>query len=325
VRAVSAYAKPGGFTPAFSANLRAAGWVLLRSRANVWHFVFAPNMRTSGAGRALARLRRVPVVQTVASPPRTFSAPDRLFFGDVVVAQSAWTRAQIERSYEQVRLPPPRLAVLPPPVPELTLPSDDALARARASIRVDASTDYIVYPGDLETSAGAATTAELALRLAVSHPHAITVFAYRQKTPRAVEIAAELAARLPPEKTRFVRNAPDILALLAGARAVVFPVDDLWGKVDLPIVLLEAMWLGTPIVALAQGPLADLKSVEAVPSLALNDWHMKVTSVLESAEKREFIRVRQREELEQRHRARTVARGYEDLYLELCERDQRAR
>jgi len=325
LRAVNAYASSGGFTPAFSANLRAAGWVLFASRASVWHFVFAPNPRTSGVGRTLARIRRVPVVQTVASPPRDFSRPRRLFFGDIVVAQSAWTRARIEQSYDQARIAPPKLVVLPPPVPELTAPSEEARARARASIRVDAGTDYVIYPGDLETSAGARSTAELALRLAVSHPSAVTVFAYRRKTPRAVEVAAELATRLPPEKTRFVENAPDILALLAGARAVVFPVDDLWGKVDLPIVLLEAMSLGTPIVALSQGPLADLKSVESVSSLDAQAWHAQVTAVLDSQEKREFIRVRQRAELEARHRARSVARGYEDLYLELAERHGRVR
>ncbi len=325
VRAVAAYGAPGGFTPAFSANLRAASWVLFRSRASVWHFVFAPNPRTSMAGRALSRIRRVPVVQTVASPPRDFTRPERLFFGDIVVAQSAWTRAQIERSYAEARRPQPKLVVLPPPVPELAVPSETALARARESIGVDATTDYVIYPGDLETSAGARTTAELALRLAVSHPKCITVFAYRKKTPRALEVAAGLRARLPAEKTRFVENAPDILALLAGARAVVFPVDDLWGKVDLPIVLLEAMWLGTPIVAFAEGPLADLASVEKVSSLDANDWHTQVTNVLESAEKREFIRARQRAELAVRHSAPTVARGYEDLYLELAERSEHAR
>lgn len=320
VRSVEAYAAPGGFSPAFSANLRAASWVLFRSRASVWHFVFAPNARTSMAGRALARIRRVPVVQTVASPPRSFARPERLFFGNVVVAQSAWTRANIETSYDEAGKVPPKLAVLPPPLPELSVPSEAALAKARASIGVNADTDYVIYPGDLETSAGAHTTAELALRLAVSHPKCVTVFAYRRKTPRALEIAAALRTRLPSEKTRFVENAPDILALLAGARAVVFPVDDLWGKVDLPIVLLESMWLGTPVVAFSEGPLADLTSVEKVASLEPNAWLTQVTSVLDSPEKREFIRVRQRAELTLRHSARTVARGYEDLYLELTER-----
>ncbi len=34
------------------------------------------------------------------------------------------------------------------------------------------------------------------------------------------------------------------------------PVDDLHGKVDLPIVLLEALTLGTPALVLDEGPLS---------------------------------------------------------------------
>src|SRR3712207_6253564 len=91
VRSVPVYSDAGSYTPAFAQSLRAAAWVLLRSDADVWHFVFAPNARTSRAGRLLKRARSVPVVQTIASPPRSFAAVDDLLFGDVIVAQSRWT------------------------------------------------------------------------------------------------------------------------------------------------------------------------------------------------------------------------------------------
>jgi hypothetical protein len=318
VRMVPAYGAPGAFTPALSANLRAAGWLLLGSRASVWHFVFAPNARTSSAGRVLSRIRRVPVVQTVASPPRSFDRPDTLFFGDVVVAQSAWTRRAIEASYEASGLPAPRLCVIPPPVPDVSTPSAQALAAARSALGLDAGARYLIYPGDLETSSGADTTAALAERLAVSVPDLVTVFAYRRKSPGAVAVAERLSARLPRQQTRFAENVPDILALLAGALAVVFPVDDLWGKVDLPIVLLEAMALGVPVMALDHGPLSDLSGVVQVANLDVDGWHAEVTALLHNAERRAFIAARQHEGLEARHRASSVARAYEDLYVELA-------
>ena len=56
----------------------------------------------------------------------------------------------------------------------------------------------------------------------------------------------------------------DLPALLATALAVMFPVDNLYGKVDLPLVLLEAMALGTPIVAASGGPLEELEAVRLV-------------------------------------------------------------
>ncbi len=115
----AAYRGAGSFAPAFADNLRAATWLAARSRAAVWHFVFAPNPRSSGAGRMLKRLRRVPVVQTVASPPREFRAIETLLFGDVVVAQSHWTKKNIENAAEAEGVTAPRVEVIPPPVPEL--------------------------------------------------------------------------------------------------------------------------------------------------------------------------------------------------------------
>ncbi|MEP7049906.1 MAG: glycosyltransferase [Pseudomonadota bacterium] len=317
VRSVAAYGTPGGFTPAFSANLRAAAWVLLGSRASVWHFVFAPNARTSRAGSVLKRARRVPVVQTVASPPRSFADPQSLFFGDVLVAQSAWTRAQIESSFEGSGLRAPPIAVIAPPVPDLDAPSTADVNSVRRELNLSPQQRYVIYPGDLETSSGAEATAALAQRLAALLPDVVTVFAYRRKTPAADAVAARLRASLPPAHTRFVENAPNILALLAGAGAVLFPVDDLWGKVDLPIVLLEAMQLGVPVLALDQGPLCDLSGVVKVPDLAVQSWLAAVSSVLGDDARAAHVAAEQRAALDDRHRAASVARAYEDLYLGL--------
>jgi glycosyltransferase involved in cell wall biosynthesis len=317
-RSVAAYGAPGGFTPAFSANLRAAAWVLLASRANVWHFVFAPNARTSGAGKWLRRLRRVPVVQTIASPPRSFADPQTLFFGDILVAQSAWTRSAVESSYEGSGLCAPRIAVIPPPVPDLAPPSAAEIAAVRQDLALAPEQRYLLYPGDLETSSGAEATAALADRIPSALPNLVTVFAYRRKSPRAAEVATRLAARLPKAHTRFLENAPNILALLAGAAAVVFPVDDLWGKVDLPIVLLEAMALGIPVIVLDQGPLQDLQSVAKVPTLDAASWLAEVAQLLADPVRRALQIAAQHATLAARHAPPVVARAYEDLYLELA-------
>lgn len=318
VRSVAAYGAPGAFTPAFSANLRAAAWVLLRSRASVWHFVFAPNARTSSAGKLLRRVRGVPVVQTIASPPRSFADPQALFFGDVLVAQSAWTRRAIETSYEGSGMRAPRIEVIPPPVPDLSPPSTAEIAAVRRDLGLTPEQRYLLYPGDLETSSGAEATAALAERVPNALPGVVTVFAYRRKSARAPEVATRLAARLPPAHTRFLENAPHILALLAGAAAVVFPVDDLWGKVDLPIVLLEAMALGVPVVVLDQGPLQDLGGVLKVPSLDPVHWLAEISALLADPARCAALSAGQRAALVERHAAAVVARAYEDLYLELA-------
>ena len=110
----------------------------------------------------------------------------------------------------------------------------------------------------------------------------------------------------------------NILALLAGAAAVVFPVDDLWGKVDLPIVLLEAMALGVPVIVLDRGPLQDLQGVLKVPSLDAASWLTQIASLLADSARCAALVANQRAALAERHAAAVVARAYEDLYLELA-------
>ena len=251
------YGHAGGFAPGLRQNARAAAWLLLFSRADLWHFVFAPNRRSSQMARALRAARRIPVVQTVASPPRSFANPHQLLFGDVVVAQSEWTRRQFVEAAEAQR-PLPPLFVIPPPAPQVPQPTREARLLARQQLGIGETAPLFLYPGDLEVSRGAELVAELVIPLRERLPGAHVVFAYRDKSSRAAIHAEQLRGRLPTSFTHVVPNVPDIHALVAAATAVLFPVLDLYGKVDLPIVLLEAMALGTPVMALDEGPLASL-------------------------------------------------------------------
>jgi phosphatidylinositol alpha-1,6-mannosyltransferase len=312
VQAHPVYRSSGRFSPDLGANARAAAWLALRARADVWHYVFAPNARTSGAGRLLKALRRVPVVQTVASPPRSFN--EAWFFGDVVVAQSEWTRQRIEAALGRAGRESVHLEVIPPPVPTLQQPDSKRLRGARQALGIDADAALFVYPGDLETSSGAETVARVVSELIRRVPGAVVVFAYRAKTPRAAHIAADLRRRLPNHAVRVAGEVTDFLALVAGATAVLFPVDDLYGKVDLPIALLESMQLRVPVVCLDAGPLRELAGavklrgdierslIEQCESLARD--HSRAAEIVEAAHGA-VIR---------RHAPATVARAYEALY-----------
>ncbi|MEB2311336.1 MAG: glycosyltransferase family 4 protein [Sorangiineae bacterium] len=320
VRAEPVYAGAGGFAPSLADNARAALWLLTRSHSDVWHFVFAPNPRTSMIGRTLSSLRRVPVVQTVASPPRSFEGLGRLLFGDVVVAQSRWTRERITEQGGGAL----RVEIIPPPVGALLARSADATARVRHQLDISEGAPLFVYPGDLETSGGAEAVARCVAPLVQAHPDAVVVFAYREKTAAAARIAEALERRLRSPNVRLVRELPDVLALISGARAVLFPVDDLHGKVDLPIVLLESMALGVPVVVLDHGPLAELEGATKVPlgddaalvrvALAVSDDEATRARTIEAA----------RAAIRRRYDARVIAGAYERLYEELASRGRGA-
>jgi phosphatidylinositol alpha-1,6-mannosyltransferase len=317
VELLPVYRDSGRFAPALSQNVRGGLLLLGPKLADVWHFVFAPNPSTSRFGAWLRRIRRVPTVQTIASPPRSFDAIESLLFGDVVVAQSTWTRRQIEA---RLGSRAPRLSVIPPPVPSLKAPTPAEQLAVRRTLGVSEDALLFVFPGDLEVSRGAERVADLVDPLVRELPNAVVVFAYREKTPRAAEIAELYQSRLSRTHTRFVSQIDSILGLVAMSTAVLFPVDDLWGKVDLPIVLLEAMVLGVPVVAVDRGPLADLPEAVLVPDGDAGALLKAAISLGRDADFSRTVAERQRRAVRERHAAHVVAAAYEELYLELAAR-----
>jgi glycosyltransferase involved in cell wall biosynthesis len=309
VETVDVYRGGDRFSPGLAQNLRAAAWLLSRSDADVWHFVFAPNPRSSAVGRWLSRIRGAPVVQTIASPPKSFEQVERLLFGQIVVAQSRWTKDQIGSSR--------RLEVIPPPAPALPKRSTDKERALRRTLEIGEHAPIFVYPGDLETSSGAERVAAAVDPIVAEIPDAIIVFAYRDKTPRAAPIARALAGRLDPGRVRFTNNLPNVLTLVATSAAVLFPVDDLWGKVDLPIVLLEAMSLGVPVVVLDQGPLCDLRGVVRIAPEDDTALVREAIALLRETAHRSRVIEAQKDAIFRYHRAEVVARAYERLYLEV--------
>lgn len=320
------YRAPGRYAPALSENLRAAAFLLTTARADLWHFVFAPNPRASRIARLILAGRRVPSVQTVASPPKSFERLDRILFGDVVVAQSRWTLDRIEQAWldqNGEKSNAPRTVLVPPPLGPLTRRSEDAVRAVRQSLVISETAPIFVYPGDLETSGGAEAVAAALPELVRELPDAVVVFAYRAKSPRAHEVASSLGRRLDPRHARFAATLEDVLPLIQTSSAVLFPVDDLWGKVDLPIVLLEAMALGVPIVTLDAGPLQELGGVLHVRP---GDAAALVRSALDLVRDqglRERVTSEQRAHVISRNGAEVVARAYEKLYFELLERSSR--
>lgn len=319
IASVPVYSNAGRHAPSLGENLRAAGWVLARSHADLWHFVFAPNPRTSQVGRWLARLRQKPVVQTIASPPRSFAHMNRLLFGDVVVAQSDWTAARVRAACEREGSLVPDLRVIPPPVPDTLTRTPEVQLAARARLDIPKDAPLFVYPGDLEVSSGGRASLEIARKLSARMPEAIVLFAYRRKTASS-EAAADALRRDAPRNARFVATLSDVLAVVATASAVIFPVDNLFGKVDLPIVLLEAMVLGVPVMVLGEGPLAELRGAEILPSLEAEAWSEALVRVAsDSALRAQQIEAQRLGSLA-RSTASRVARDYEELYFDLAQR-----
>jgi phosphatidylinositol alpha-1,6-mannosyltransferase len=171
-------------------------------------------------------------------------------------------------------------------------------------------------------SSGAEVTRSLVEPLCERMPDAVVVFAYRNKTPAAAERAAALREALRGRRVRVSDRITNMHALLAATDVVIFPVDDLWGKVDQPIVLLEALALGVPCVVLDQGPLRDVEGATKIATIDVRAWLEAITELASTpATQASPVAARQRAIAGGRAAASNVyasgvvARAYEAIYL----------
>lgn len=318
-RSEAVYGDAGRFSPALAANARVVRRLITGDAMDVWHFVFAPNPASSAFARAAIRARRLTgwrgkVVQTVASAPKDFRLARPLVFGDVVVALSEHTRGRLLGAGVG------RRTQVIPPCARAPGPVDAArIAAARGPI---GDAPYVLYPGDYEVSTGAETFARAALAIVRDRPGLRCVFACRAKTARSGEARAriekELAEAGLADRAVHLGEVDDMAALLAGARAVAFPVDDLYGKVDVPMVLLEAAALGIPVVAASGGPLEGLLGASLVPPREPEALAAALAPLLDDEQARREAGARLESVYYARFSPAVVAAAYDALYAELC-------
>lgn len=312
------YRDPGRFAPTMTANARVALRLLAGDPHDVWHFVFAPNPLSSSVARAARRARRAAgwrgaVVQTIASAPRSFEGIGRWLFGDVVVALSEHTRARLLRA----GVDSAALHVIPP-CARAPRAVDQRAVRARFGFDEG---PIVLYPGDYEVSRGARTVAAAAPAILGAFPDATLVFACRKKTAAASDaqraVEADLARAGLSARTRHLGEVADMAELLGVARVVAFPVDDLFGKVDIPLVLLEAMARGVPVVVAAGGPLDALDFAPRVAPGDANALADEVIGLLLDDSAARQVGAEGKRVYEARHTPDAVARAYDELYAEL--------
>lgn len=224
---------------------------IVRARADVVHAIFAPRPSTGIALAALTRLARAPLVQTVASRPRTFARHARSLPGRVVISTSAATT----RALRAAGLADDRLVELPLPFTPRAAARDLELPAERPRGCT------LLFAGDYEFGDALEPTLEAFAQLAPPRGLPVTLLiAARAKTPRARAIEAALRDRVARSsslrgRVRVLGEVRSLLPWILSSSAVLLPARDLYAKLDHPRVLLEALSLGVPIVV---GPAPSL-------------------------------------------------------------------
>ncbi|MEO8875437.1 MAG: glycosyltransferase, partial [Polyangiaceae bacterium] len=230
--------------------------------------------------------------------------------GDVVVTMSNHTCDR----YVKRGVDPARLKVIPPCAPPPALAPKDRQATFRKAHDLG-DARVVVFPGDYEVSSGAETVARAAAAIVRENPDAKIVFACRPKTARSAEAKAALTKILERENvaqyTHHLGEIDDMGTLLSVASVIAFPVDDLYGKVDLPLVLLEALALGVPLVLARGGPLEEIRAARFVAARDADALAREISDLLKSPG---LLPDHGRALYLARFRPGVVAAAYDDLY-----------
>jgi glycosyltransferase involved in cell wall biosynthesis len=284
---------------------------------DVYHCLFTPNRKTSTTLRLALGLKRRPVVQTLCSSPDDWSAIASLLFADRVVAVSAWARRQLES--QGVR----GVVHIPPGITPLA-PSTEGVARLRQQHDMPESRPLLLFAGDYEFSGAHPAILGALPDIVREVPDAIVVFACRTKTPHAVaienDVRSAVAAAGLSAHVRFLRQVDDFASLLAMAAIILFPVQSLLKKMDLPLVLLQAMALRRPLITSTYGPLPELLESDAGIGVPPGDAAALATAaiaLLKDPSRRQEMGARAHAVAVERYSASRMAAEYERLYISL--------
>ena len=311
------YRAAGAYAPSLAANARAFARLLRPDPSiGVYHYFFAPNPRTCRILRGLTAIKRKASVHTICSVPRTFEGIEKLLFTDRVVALSDFTARKLrERGVSGVVHIPPGID------PErITAPPDDSFAAGIGT----AGHPTLVFAGDYEDTEGTAALLEGFARLATRHDTVRLVLACRLKTPASREHEArareQLTAAGCADRVVFLNEVEDMGALLGLATVMVLPAGTLYRKMDIPLVLLEAMALGKPVVVSDTEPGSETLAAGGgvvVAAGRADELAHALSELLTDSERRQALGREAREAVQTHWHIRRMAERYRDLYDEL--------
>ncbi|MBK8482361.1 MAG: glycosyltransferase family 4 protein [Proteobacteria bacterium] len=313
------YRDIGSYTPPLLQNLSALRRLLRRDDSALAHFFFAPNPRSAAAARLGLRLHHRRTVQTICSVPRSFDRLDKVLFGERIIALSQHTRRRLLAG----GIAPERVTHIPPAIVVPATPTAAERAAARRSHGLLPDDFVVIYPGDYQFSQAAKVVAEAVSRLPGAQVRFVFACRIKQAASRLVEreIDADLRRAGVRARVSLLNEVPRMLELLAASDVCVLPAESLYAKMDLPLVLLEAMALELPIVVAAGGPLEELGCGREVGAVIPPNDAAALAGALAALHtdhaRRRQVGTTARAVVEEHFSIGAVSRQHEQLYREL--------
>jgi glycosyltransferase involved in cell wall biosynthesis len=297
----------------------------LRSRRNdydVIHYLFTPTFLNSALFRRLLGGGRAKSIQTMASlngRQYTRSQLDRIAFADAIITYSDFSRRTLEDfGFSNVETIQPGIDL----ARFTRLPRNGAMA-GELGLQ---PTDFVaMYPGEYVRLGATDSLVAILPELVERIPNFKLVFGCRIKNQadadKKREVVATLTAAGLLDRVVFTDTIRDMPSLYNLADVVLFPVENMVGKFDVPLAVIEAMACERPVIVSNLPVLAEFTSDETTVTVAPGDRDGLVEAVValeKDAKRRTSLGRKARAYTEKWFDIDRIAARYEAVYERLA-------
>jgi len=283
---------------------------------DVYHFIFTPRIVSSLVSKMFFKLSGKKSVQTI-STPLTKSKLKMCLFADKIVVLSEWTRRRVlDLEYKNV------IKIGPGIDPEIF--SKENINTARKKLGVSEEDFVILFPGEYIFERGAKVILNILKRLVENFPHVKVIFACRPQKGDTKEkklvIDAVNSFGL-SSNVIFLGRIDFMPELINSSDIVVLPIISQFFKMEIPMVLLEALALEKPVIISDIPPLNEMFSgneagIKIQPGNS-EDLLKSITLLIKNKNLRNKMGKAGRALVEKEFNIKEIAKEYNKIYKEL--------
>lgn len=256
LKEIPIYSDSGKLAPSISQNAKVLSHLLMvKKDVNILHYFFTPNPLTSYIGKFVTKLKSKDSIQTLTSFPIKTNNLKNLLFANKIITLSK----DSENKLKSIGVNNSKTIY-----PGIEIPIElntDNLEQVRKNFKAtNDDKKVITYPGDYHYSDNKELLKKIITNMKSFSFDCKLILACRIKTELDKTVERELkslALNLNADVC-FLNNIPYIKELLFISDLVIFPINSLYAKMDIPLVLLEALYLETPILISDFAPLNEI-------------------------------------------------------------------
>jgi len=294
-------------------KLRLLKYISVGKESDLYHFFLGPSFLTKLVVSTIWSIRNQPIVLTL-----THILPDSQklhWFGSKIVTYSQYYANLLKKMGLE------NVSHIPPGVDTDKLFPGTIGNSIRKTLEVSEGANIILYAGEFSKSANLSALVDAAKICSEQDHNTIFILACRIRNQSELEIKKSFIARVQEEelsqKIRIYETVPNIHGLIAASNVCILPLYDTFGKVDIPIFLLEAMAFEKPIVVTDINPLRELLNSPVGFGVPVDDGEQLAAAIQEAITHQEMLGFQGRKTVLENYSLKIVANQYEKLYREL--------